>query len=59
MYGFDLHLEDEISMVEFDLPEEHTYDHHESANIQRLYWQQGAFNAIARCSNLFDNCPCH
>ncbi|KAF4950507.1 hypothetical protein FGADI_8153 [Fusarium gaditjirri] len=63
MHALDFHLEDEINMVELDLPEEHTNDQHESrdreAEFNELYWQEGVFNAIAHCSNIFDNCSCH
>ncbi|TVY67295.1 hypothetical protein Focb16_v010236 [Fusarium oxysporum f. sp. cubense] len=63
MHALDFHLEGEINIAEFELPEEHTYDHHEfrevEAEFNELYWQEGAFNAITHCSNLFDNCSCH
>lgn len=63
MHALDFHLEGEINIAEFELPEEHTYDHHESCEVEaefnELYWQEGAFNAITHCSNLFDNCSCH
>lgn len=30
MHAFDLHLEDEIDMLDFELPEQYTYDYPES-----------------------------
>lgn len=63
MHALDFHLEDEISTHNFELPEEHISDHPESSEVEdrfnELYWQEGAFNAITHCSNLFDNCSCH
>ncbi|CVL02275.1 hypothetical protein FPRO06_05909 [Fusarium proliferatum] len=63
MHALDFHLEDEIDMLDFELPEKHTYDDLESGEVEagfpELYWQEGAFNAITHCSNLFDNCSCH
>lgn len=50
-------------MLGFEPPEKHTYDDLESREVEagfpELYWQEGAFNAITHCSNLFDNCSCH
>ncbi|KAF9771091.1 hypothetical protein IL306_011309 [Fusarium sp. DS 682] len=72
MYGFDFHQEDEIKMVGNDPPEEsaddlHEYDNEEDpfesetaiAQFDKRFWQEGAFDAIAECSNLFQDCSCH
>ncbi|KAF5716407.1 hypothetical protein FMUND_6360 [Fusarium mundagurra] len=63
MHALDFHLEDEIDMLDFELPEEHADNHPEprevEAEFNELYWQEGAFDAINQCSNLFDNCACH
>nr|RBQ84490.1 hypothetical protein FVER53263_21018 [Fusarium verticillioides] len=63
MHALDFHLEDEISTHNFELPEEYISDHPESSEVEdrynEIYWQEGAFNAITHCSNLFDNYSCH
>ncbi|KAG5750086.1 hypothetical protein H9Q70_007246 [Fusarium xylarioides] len=56
MHALDFHQEYEINMLDFALPEE---SREVEAGFNELYWQEGAFDAITHCSNLFDNCSCH
>ncbi|KAF4437697.1 histone-lysine N-methyltransferase H3 lysine-79 specific [Fusarium acutatum] len=46
MHALDFHLEYEINILDFALPEE---SREVEAGFNKLYWQEGAFNAITHC----------